>query len=70
MEYCVRYIDLPCSVNGVTVPDVDGFYNIYINSRLSLEKQAQALKHELTHIARDDFERADESIYAVENMAL
>lgn len=55
MDYCIRYIDLPCKVNGTTVQDASGFYNVYINSRLSYEAQQRAIIHELTHIRRDDF---------------
>lgn len=68
MNFCVRYIDLPCSIKGLTVMDKDGFCNIYINSRLSLETQREALRHELTHVSRSDFDRLDESIQAVESM--
>ena len=68
MNYIVRYIDLPCSVKGVTVTDIDGFFNIYINSRLPIEEQRRALRHEITHISRDDFDRLDEPLCAVESM--
>ncbi len=46
----VRYISLPTTVNAVTVPDEDGNYNVYINSRLSHEAQQEAYEHELYHI--------------------
>ena len=59
MNYFIRYIDLPCCVNGVTVMDRDGFYNIYINARLDYPHQQQAIRHELTHISRGDFFRED-----------
>lgn len=68
MDYCVRYVDLPYSIKGIAVPDVNGFFNIYINSRLSFEEQAKALRHEKTHIFRDDFDKINESIYTVEEM--
>lgn len=51
----VRYVDLPCSVRGVTVLDFDGNYNVYINSRLSYDVQQGALEHELNHIKNNDF---------------
>lgn len=57
MEYCIRYIDLPCRVDGVTVMDKEGFFNIYINARLDYYSQQKAIVHELTHIARSDFYR-------------
>ena len=68
MNFCVRYLDLPFSIKGLTVMDKDGFCNIYINSRLSLETQREALHHELTHVSRSDFDRLEESIQAVESM--
>lgn len=60
MDYCIRYVDFPCRVNGITVMDKDGFFNIYINSRLDYCQQQKAIQHEFTHIARGDFFRADE----------
>ena len=57
MEYYIRYADLPCRVNGITVMDRDGFFNIYINSRLDYYHQQKAIQHELTHVARGDFFR-------------
>ena len=55
MDYIVRYIDLPITVKGTTVMDYDGFYNIYINSRLSYEEQKKTIAHEMEHIVRGDF---------------
>lgn len=51
----IRYIDLPCTIKGITVQDDNGFYNVYINAKLSEEAQIKALEHEITHIKRDDF---------------
>ena len=59
LDYCIRYIDLPCTVNGMTVQDIDGFYNIYINSRLNFEQQNKAIQHEMCHIARGDFDSCE-----------
>lgn len=59
MDYCIRYVDLPCRVKGVTVMDEEGFFNVYINSRLSYDCQQKTIKHELTHIQRGDFFKAD-----------
>ena len=53
-EYCIRLLDLPCSVNALVVFDEEGFPNIYVNARLSREKQAEAVQHELRHIRRND----------------
>ncbi len=54
--YVVRYIELPCTLPGVTVRSADGCCNVYINSRLSQEQQKRALEHEMTHVLREDFD--------------
>lgn len=54
-DIIVRLIDLPHSVNGVTVLDEEGDYNVYINSRLSLHNRDVAYKHELAHIQEGHF---------------
>lgn len=51
---CVRLIDLPVSVGAMVAFDEDGFASIYLNARLSHEKQQKALRHELRHINGDD----------------
>ena len=53
-EYCIRLIDLPGTVKALVVYDDEGFPNINVNSRLSREEQAEAVRHELVHIQRDD----------------
>ena len=52
----VRLVPLPVKVEGVTLPNADGSYDIYINSRLSPALQQQTLEHELRHIRRGHFE--------------
>ncbi len=63
----IRFIDLPCTVKGITVQDANGFYNVYINARLSEYAQKEAIHHEITHIKRNDFYSL-KSINAVETM--
>lgn len=48
-------IPLPPGVNSMVTESPDGWQNIYINTSLSFIDQKQALKHELDHIAEDDF---------------
>lgn len=67
MQYCIRYVDLPYSINAMTILDENGFYNIYVNSRLNVDQQNKAVRHELCHIARDDFYSL-ESLEVVETM--
>lgn len=51
----VRVAALPSRVKGVTVPDEDGNYNVYLNQCLSYETQRRAYLHEIEHITNDDF---------------
>ena len=54
-DYFVRIIALPPAVRGVTVPNDDGTFSIYINSLYSEGVQKKVLQHELEHLARDHF---------------
>lgn len=54
-NYTVRLLDLPYTVKAVTAMDEDGYYNIYINSKLSKETQQKAVQHELAHVQMNDF---------------
>lgn len=54
-DHFVRVIDLPLSVRGVTVPNDDGTFSVYINALYDTDIQRQTLEHELEHLARDHF---------------
>lgn len=54
-EHYVRLISLPIKVEGVTLPNDDGSFDIYINSRLSPQRRQKVLEHELRHIQNDHF---------------
>ena len=64
----VRLIDLDYGVGALISVDEEGFANIYLNARLSREKQRQALRHELAHFTRDDWFR-DADIREIEREA-
>ena len=64
----VRLIPLPVKVEGVTLPNDDGSYDIYINSQLSPSMQQATLEHELRHIRRGHFE-ADMPVSRMERQA-
>ena len=66
MANIVRIINLPLTIKGLTVPDADGNYNIYINYNLSYEAQIETLRHETEHINNDDFSSND-SVVTLEN---
>ena len=64
----IRIVDLPISIKGVTIPSLDGYYNVYINAKYSAEMQNIILNHELKHVKNFDFENFD-SINIVEERA-
>lgn len=54
-DYFVRLVELPLRVEGVTLPNSDGSFSVYINSLLSEDRRAEVLRHELRHIAAEHF---------------
>lgn len=48
-------VDMPCRVAATAIPNGDGTYTVYVNSRLSIERQHKAYLHEVRHIKNDDF---------------
>ena len=54
----VRLIKMPLSVKAMTIPSPDGWFNVYINDRLTREEINEALEHEYDHILRGDFDSA------------
>lgn len=59
------YCDLP-HANAVSEEDIDT-HNIYINKNLPHERMREEIKHELSHIIRDDF-YVDHHVNLVERM--
>ena len=51
----VRLVPLPLTVEGVTVPNDDGSFDVYINDRLSPTRRQETLAHELRHIRHEHF---------------
>lgn len=65
-EYTIRMRDdLPSSVPAFIAESPDGHINIYLNSRLSHDKQREGLKHEIDHYERDDLHNGHD-IHTVE----
>lgn len=54
-DYYVRLVELPRTVEGVSIPNDDGSFDIYINSLLSPLRRQEVLEHELGHIRREHF---------------
>lgn len=49
-EIFIRGLELPPTINDVTVLDADGNYNVYINTALGYNAQRKAARHELAQI--------------------
>jgi hypothetical protein len=59
-DYCVRIVCLADGVHGCVSQDSSGFYNVYVNANDSLERQREALDHEVKkHIEGNDFAKLD-----------
>ena len=55
-DYYTRIVPFPTTkVGGLVMPNSDGTFSIYINSRVDEQRQRKALEHELEHIANGDF---------------
>ena len=50
-----RVVELPRTVNAVTVIDSEGNFNVYVNSLLTVEAQKKAFRHEKCHILKNHF---------------
>jgi len=61
-DYYVRIIDLPPTVRGVTLPNEDGSFSIYINAIFDDAVRREALEHELEHMARGHFYKPEEPV--------
>ena len=58
-EVIVRIVPLPDGVPAFTLPDVDGYYDVYLNEKLDEIARIRAFEHELEHIRKGDWERLD-----------
>lgn len=57
-DYFVRVIPFPnYAVKGAVMPNDDGTFSIYINSKLSPAERRRTIRHELAHIRRNHFYR-------------
>lgn len=54
-DYFVRYVEFPSKVEGVTIPNDDGTFDIYINSVFCEKRKQEILGHELRHILENHF---------------
>ena len=59
MNITLVYQKLPLHVKTLVTENQDGSYTILINSQFNWEQQEEAVLHDLTHIARNDFTREE-----------
>lgn len=67
--YYVRLVSLPSSISGVTVPNDDGSFDIYLNASLCESRQKACLGHEIRHIIEDHFYQETKSVAQLEQEA-
>ena len=53
------YLKLPPRIKAFLVSSLDGYYTIALNDSLSAEDIEKAKEHEVKHILRNDFDKAD-----------
>lgn len=58
--------DLPNTIKAYTVPNTDGTFTIFINSRLNLDQQQSGYIHELQHIINGDFDTSEDNVNFLE----
>ena len=68
-EIICRIIELPRTVNAVTVVDENADYNVYVNALLSEEAQKAAFQHEKRHIQKVHFWDESKSVLRCEQEA-
>lgn len=55
----VHVMDLPTTVEGFTRLNEDGSYTIVLNARSAYSRRIRTYHHEVRHIIRGDFQKAD-----------
>lgn len=69
-DYKIHLVPFPTTIHGLVTMDKNGFFNIYINCNIGILEQRIAIMHELEHIERGDFFRADASLEEIENICV
>lgn len=63
----VIFQDFPVPGKEMVIPNDDGSYTVFINSRLNWETQMDAYAHAMKHITGEDFKK--ESVQEIETLA-
>lgn len=67
--YFVRQVPLPATIEGVSVPNDDGTFDIYLNANLCEARQQECLQHEIKHIIEDHFYQETKTVSQLEQEA-
>jgi hypothetical protein len=56
----IRLLDFPTNkVTETVTQNADGSYTIFLNSKLTQERQLESYLHAMRHITNNDFEKTD-----------
>lgn len=56
----IRLLDFPTNkVTETVTHNADGSYTIFLNSRMTQERQLESYLHAMRHITNNDFEKTD-----------
>jgi hypothetical protein len=56
----IRILDFPTTkVTETVTHNADGSYTIFLNSRMTQERQLESYLHAMRHITNNDFEKTD-----------
>lgn len=70
IDYWVRYREFPCTtIFAWAVSLGDGTFDIWLNTRVSEEKQMEGLRHDLKHLEDNHFYRDDLTLAQKEAIA-
>ena len=70
VDYFIRYRAFPCTtIYAWAVSLGDGTFDIWLNTRVSVDKQQAGLRHDLKHLIDNHFYRDDLSIAEKESIA-
>lgn len=67
LDVNIVFKDFPNYGKEMVIPNEDGSYTIFINSRLNHEQQVKSYYHAMKHIAGEDFDK--ESVQEIEALA-
>ena len=59
----IYYVDMPCTIAANIVEGADGSYTLYLNSKLTSERQFEGYLHEISHVVNSDLKECDDVNY-------